>query len=137
MSLVPVTELLNKSIYASARVPIYSSAGNNSVPISYAERGTLIGIVDSWLSPNSYRSEYWLMIKNGSAFRYVKFSDAGKLSLQKFQEQGARTVKEIIEQEKENNETFGDKAIANFRNIAIIGIVAFAAIALFGKFLKK
>ena len=138
MSLIDVKKLVGKNIFADSRCPVYSSATNNAKPAFYANYGDLIGVCDSWLEPSGWRSEYWLVILNGTKSVYVKFSDAKYLSEKKVIEQGVKTVAQEVEESRaaENPESFGDKAISTTKNLIVFGIILFAGIFLI-KTLKR
>ncbi len=98
-----LAQLLDKTFFGVKDIECKRSA-NDSAPVWYTvKKGQPIGKLYSWLSPNSNRDSIWLMFYDvyNKPF-YVKM-ETGKFSLSKLIEQGAISVKEQIELEKQKD----------------------------------
>lgn len=125
-----LAQLLDKTFFGVKDIECKRSA-NDSAPVWYTvKKGQPIGKLYSWLSPNANRDSIWLMFYDvyNKPF-YVKM-ETGKFSLSKLIEQGAISVKEQIELEKQKDAAPKDgfdktKEIVQY---AIIGVGLWAGV---------
>lgn len=131
MAVYSLAQLLDKTFFGVKDIECKRSA-NDSAPVWYiVKKGQPLGKLYSWLNPSASRDSIWLMFNDvyGKPF-YVKM-ETGKFSLSKLIEQGAISVKEQIELEKqqqENNQKDGFDKAKDIANLGLIGVAIWAGV---------
>lgn len=125
-------DIIGKSLYAVKPVPLVRLAFDDSKPMYTVKPRDLVGVVDTYLSPQLNRSSVYWSFKDKNGRNYYAKHVPGAFNLSDLKEQGLKdTHTKIVEAEKKaekENETFGDVVTKNIKYIGII-----AALAILGK----
>lgn len=122
MAVYSLAQLVDKTFFGVKDIECKRSA-NDSAPVWYTvKKGQPLGKLYSWLNPSANRDSIWLMFNDvyGKPF-YVKM-ETGKFSLSKLIEQGAISVKEQIELEKQKEADSKKDGFDKTKEIATIAL---------------
>lgn len=90
-------DIIGKTLYAAKDIEVKSGAFDNSEVIQVIQKGTMIGIVYSYLLPTSGRSSlYWMFQPTYGAPFYVEHKK-GRFDLEALEDQGVMSLEEIAE----------------------------------------
>lgn len=97
-------DIVNKTLVAKSRVPIYRLPYDGAELLGYVEPGQTVGMVYAWLAadPAAGRSLLWWQFApayGGSAYYYAPHQE-GLYNVNSLKEQGVMTTLEKIEEEK-------------------------------------
>lgn len=131
--LYSLSQLVDKTFFGVKDIECKRIA-TDSAPIWYiVKKGQPLGKLYSWVNPNAQRDSIWLMFNDayGKPF-YVKM-ETGKFSLSKLIQQGAISVKEQIELEKQKEEEPKDgfDKTKEIINIGLTGVAIWGAVTIF------
>lgn len=131
MALYNLAQLVGKSFFVTKDVVLRRSAFDNGRVFYTAKKGQGIGRLQSWVSPNANRDKYWLEFDDVYGIPFYVPMESDLFSLSKLIEQGAISVKEQIELEKQKEEDSKkdgfDKA-KDIANLALIGVGIWAGV---------
>lgn len=136
VELYSVADVVGKTLYAKAKVPVYRDANDNAQPFGYVAAGQPVGVVFSWLDVNpAYNRSvlYWMFQATAGGFYYTK-QIGGYYDVDALRAQGVITVEEKIEEEKEKADEASMNPIelmihryGKYAIYTIIGVVAVKA----------
>jgi hypothetical protein len=113
-----VSDVIGETLIANRNVDVFLSAQDNANPVKTFNRGAIIGVVYSWLSPSTYRKHfYWSFLTSSGVSYYVRHEKNHLKILG-----DVLTVKELkeLEERQENNDLpFQDKIDELFDSIGV------------------
>lgn len=113
-------DVIGKTLLAAKSVDVFLSPQDNAKPVKTFPKNTVIGIVDTWIAPSTYRKHfYWVFQTSKSGVPYYVRHEKNHL---KFAGEPPLTVKELqkLEDEQENNDLpFQDKIDDLFDSIGV------------------
>lgn len=128
-------DIINKTLIAKVKVPIYSSAQDSAIKIGEVQPGNPVGVVYSYLEPNANfgRSRlWWQFMRNGSY--YYAPNLPGYYDESALRQQGVLTELEKIEAEQEAAAMANNPWYINIiRKYGIYALVAIFGVAIIKK----
>lgn len=104
MAVYNLAQLIGKTFFGTKDIEI-RRVGVDSAKIIYTvKKGQALGKLTSWLNANSYRDSIWLEFVDVYNIPFYVKLEEGKFSLSKLIEQGAISVQEQIELDKQTAE---------------------------------
>ena len=124
-----VTQIIGKTLIANTEVAIKRTAADGSPSVYTVKKGQAVGQVYSYLEPNPNRkSLYWMFLDAYSKPYYVEHKQ-GLFSIQGLTSQGAITIEEEVEQQKEaENPKDGFDKTKEIVQVGLAGVGIWAAV---------
>lgn len=126
MPQIPLTEFIDKTLYAKKNVPIIlNPLGEDKKQIAIAQAGNPIGVVYSWLGGQSGKPLYFMFYSPAPQNKpyYVEYKP-GAFNYEMLREQGLQTTQEIQKEKEEAAKGTGEKALDFVKKYALwAGIV--------------
>lgn len=96
-----VNQIIGKTLIAAKEVKIVRTPADNAPSVYTVKKGQVVGVVYSYLEPNTSRSSlYWMMLDYLGKPFYVKH-ESGLFSVKGLYEQGAIDVEQEAEKKEE------------------------------------
>lgn len=97
-----VRDVVNKTLMAKIKVPVYAQPRNDAAAFGYVAPGQPVGVVYSWLdpAPAKNRTTIWFMYESPEGFYYTPLI-GGYYDVSALREQGVISIEEKVELEKE------------------------------------
>jgi hypothetical protein len=130
-------QIVSKTLIAKKPVPVYDLPFYDklSKQIAVIKPGNTIGVVFSWVGGTPGKPLNWEFKGNAGKMYYVAHVP-GYFNVTSLREQGVQTTDEIQQEQKESEQTTGDKLTAYFKksgNVLLYGGLAIVALSVFLK----
>ena len=122
MALYRLDQLVGKTFFVTKDVVLRRSAFDNGRIFYTAKKGQPIGKLQSWVPPNANRDKYWLEFDDVYGIPFYVPMESNLFSLSKLIEQGAISVKEQIELEKQKEADSKKDGFDKTKEIATIAL---------------
>lgn len=130
-------QIVNKALIAKKPVPVYDLPFYDklSKQIAVIKPGDTIGVVYSWVGGTPGKPLNWQFKGNAGKMYYVAHVK-GYFDVQALRDQGVQTTAEIQQEQKESEQSTGDKLTAYLKksgNVLLYGGLAIVALSVFLK----
>jgi len=129
MTTYSVSDILDKTLIAKIKTPVYSDASDTAQPIGYVVPGQPIGVVYSYLNPKEGRSDFWWMFYENNGKTYYTPHKKGQFDVSALRAQGVISTEEKTEIAKAEAETITQK-VEKYGKYILAGIFTLGAFSI-------
>lgn len=111
-------DIIGKTLIANKQLDVWNDVASRGKKIGVVLKGNSCGVVDSWITDRKDGTIYWAF-KSPLGPDYYIAHQAGSFNVSALREQGVITTEEKIQEEKEKNQEWWERAIKGLGKIVI------------------